>query len=122
MPEGLWNSSVGHDDCDLMECLWKKRPEVPVILSAAQAGAGIALDGVVEVREAQRIAEEKDRSIVSDNVPISVLGIELESSPADIALRIGCPTFPRDSRETGDVGVCFPIFEKIAALVYFVMS
>src|SRR5258708_1059808 len=52
MPEGLWNSAVGHDDCDLMECLWKKSPEVPVILSAAKTGARVALDSVVEVREA----------------------------------------------------------------------
>src|SRR6266436_7584562 len=52
MPEGLWNSAVGHDDCDLMECLRKKSPEVPVILSAPQTGAGVALDSMVEVREA----------------------------------------------------------------------
>src|ERR1700686_737072 len=99
MPEGLWNSAVGHDDGDLMECLWKKSPEVPVILSAPKTGAGVALDSVVEVRETQRIAEEKDWSIVSDDVPISVLGVELESSPADIALRIGRPAFPSDGRK-----------------------
>src|SRR6266446_7046586 len=99
MPEGLWNAAVGHDDCDLMECLWKKRPEVPVILRAPKTGAGVALDSVIEVREAQRIAEEKDWRIVSDDVPIAVLGVELESKPADIALRIGCPAFPSDGRK-----------------------
>src|SRR5579862_1342118 len=52
IPEGLWNAALGHDDCDLMERLWKKSPEVPVILSAAETGAGVALDRVVEVREA----------------------------------------------------------------------
>jgi hypothetical protein len=51
MPKGLRYSAVGHDDRDLMECLWKKGPEVPVILSAPKAGAGVAFDGVVEVRE-----------------------------------------------------------------------
>src|SRR5947209_7695273 len=91
MPEGLGNAAVRHDDCDLMEGLGQKRPEVPVILSAAQTGAGVALDRVVEVREAERIAEEKDGRIVADDVPIAVLGIELESSPADIALGIGSP-------------------------------
>src|SRR5260370_20653215 len=99
MPEGPRNSAVGHDDCDLMQRLWKKGPEVPVVLSAPKTGTGVALDGVVQVREAKRIAEEKDWSIVSDDVPISVLGIELESSPADIALRIGCPAFPGDGRK-----------------------
>src|SRR6266403_5412562 len=65
MPEGLWNSAVGHDDCDLMERLWKKSPEVPVILSTPKTGVRVALDRVVEVREAERIAKEKDWSIVS---------------------------------------------------------
>src|ERR1700726_2694812 len=51
MPEGLRNSAVGHDDRDLMECLRKKSPEVPVILCAPKPGAGVALDCVVEVRE-----------------------------------------------------------------------
>src|ERR1700729_1550352 len=51
MPEGLRNSAVGHNDRDLMECLWKKAPEVPVILRATKAGPGVALDSVVEVRE-----------------------------------------------------------------------
>src|ERR1700688_4503427 len=102
MPDGLWNSAGGHDDCDLMQCLWKKSPEVPVILSAPKTGAGVALDSVVEVREAQGIAEEKDWSIVSDDVPISVLGVELESKSADIALRIGCPAFPSDGRNASE--------------------
>src|ERR1700730_236417 len=52
MPEGLWNSTVGHDDGDLMERLWKKSPEIPVILSAPKTGAWVAFDSVVEVREA----------------------------------------------------------------------
>src|SRR5258706_10410299 len=82
-----------------MERLWQKRPEVPVIVRAAKTGAGVALDGVIEVREAQRIAEEKDWRIVADDVPISVLGVELESKPADVALRIGCAAFPGDGRK-----------------------
>jgi hypothetical protein len=77
MSEGFWNSAVGHDDGDLMECLWKKSPEVPIILSAPKTGAGVALDSVVEISEAERIPEEKDWSIVSDDVPISVLRVEL---------------------------------------------
>jgi len=52
MPEGLWNSPLGHDDSDLVECLWKKSPEVPVILSAPKTGTGVALDSMVEVRKA----------------------------------------------------------------------
>jgi hypothetical protein len=33
-------------------------PEIPAVVGAAEAGARVALDRVVEVGEAQRIAEE----------------------------------------------------------------
>src|SRR5258708_8738448 len=99
MPERLWNSAVGHDNCDLMQRLRQKSPEVPVILGAPKPGARVTFDSVVEVREAQRIAEEKHRGIVSDDVPISVLGVKLERCPADIALRIGRAAFPGDGRK-----------------------
>src|SRR5256714_15616100 len=45
------------------------------------------------------IAEGKDWSINPDDLLISVLGVELKSKPADIALRIGCPAFPSDGRK-----------------------
>ena len=51
MPEGLWNSAIRHNDRDLMECLWKKTPEVPVVVGAPKTGAGVALNGMVEVGE-----------------------------------------------------------------------
>src|ERR1700681_2640497 len=104
MPEGPRNSAVGHDPRDLMQRLWKKSPEVPVVLSAPKTGARVALDGVVQVREAKRIAEEKDWSIVSNDVPISVLRVELESKPPDIALRIGCPALSSDGRKAREHG------------------
>jgi hypothetical protein len=52
-----------------MKRLGKKSPEVPIVLSAPKTGAGVALNSVVEIREAQRIAEEKDWNIVSDDCP-----------------------------------------------------
>src|ERR1700693_5110963 len=119
MPEGLRNSAVGHDDGDLMECLWKKSPEVPVILSAAKTGAGVALNSVVEVREAQRIPKEKDWSIVSDDVPISVLGVELKSKPADIALRIGGPAFSGDGRKACEARRLLPNLRENRCLGVF---
>src|SRR6266481_8381796 len=50
------------------------------------------------------MAEKKDRGIVPDDVPISVLGVELHSSPTDIALRISCPAFPGDGRKAREHG------------------
>jgi hypothetical protein len=47
----------------------QQRPEVPVVVGAAHAGARIAIDGVIEVGKAQRIAEEKHRRVVADDIP-----------------------------------------------------
>ena len=75
-----------------------KRPEIPVVVGAAQAGARIALDRVVEVREAQRVAEEEHRRVVADDVPVAFLGIELQRGAADVAFRV------RRAALTGDGG------------------
>jgi hypothetical protein len=54
----------------------------------------VALDGVIQVRKAQRVAEKEHRRIVADDVPIALLGIELEGGAADVAFRIGAPRSP----------------------------
>ena len=38
---------------------------------------------MIEVGEAQRIAEEEDRRVVADQVPISLLGIEFHRKAAE---------------------------------------
>src|SRR5439155_26089099 len=75
------------------------RPEIPVVIRAAQPGARVALDGMVEVREPQRIAEEEHRRVVTDDVPVTLLGIELEGGAADVSFRIGGAALTRDGRE-----------------------
>ena len=47
--EALRNASIAHDDRDLVQRFRQQRPEVPVVVGAAHAGARIALDGVIEV-------------------------------------------------------------------------
>ena len=42
-----------------------------------------------EVREFQRIADEKDRGVVAHQIPVALLGIELEGEAAHIAFGIG---------------------------------
>jgi len=57
--EALRNAAIGHNDRDLVQRLRQQRPEIPVVIRAAQSGARVALDGMVEVREPQWIAEEE---------------------------------------------------------------
>src|SRR5207253_10997489 len=62
--------------------------EVPIIVRTAQSGTRVALDRVVEVGEAQWIAEEEHRRVVADDVPVAFFGVELQRSAAYVALRI----------------------------------
>ena len=86
--EAFRDAAVGHHDGHLVQRLGQQGPEVPVVVGAAQAGARVALDRVIEVGEAQRIAEEEHRRVVADDVPVAFLGVELQRGAADVALRI----------------------------------
>jgi hypothetical protein len=48
----------------------------------------VSPDRVVEVLKTKPVAKEKDGSIISNKVPIPLLGIKLESKPANVALRV----------------------------------
>jgi hypothetical protein len=104
VPEALRNAAVGHDDGDLMQSLRQHGPEIPVVVGRAHAGARVALDRVVQVREAQRIAEEEHRRVVADDVPVAFLGVELDGSAADVALGVGGAALPGHGREPNEHG------------------
>ncbi len=65
----------------------------------AQVGLRVALDGTVQVREVVRVAQEEDRGVVADQVPVPLLGVELHGEAADVAFRIRRAAFPGDGRE-----------------------
>ena len=85
-----------------MQCLGKRGPEVPVVLRAAHVGARVALHGMVEIRELERVAQEEDRRVVADHVPVAFLGVELDREAADIALGIGRAAFASHCGEAGE--------------------
>ena len=86
---GWRDAAVAHDDGDLVQRLGQRGPEVPVVLGAAHVGARVALDGVVEVGELERIAQEEDRRVVAHQIPVALLGVELHGEAADVALGVG---------------------------------
>jgi len=85
-----------------VERLRQQRPEVPVVVGAAQVGARVALDGVVEVGELERVAEEEDRRVVADQVPVALFGIELDGEAADVPLGVGRSALARHRREADE--------------------
>ena len=71
---------------------------------------------VVEVGEAQRVAEEKHRRIVADDVPVTLFGIELQREAADIALGVRGAALACDCGEACEHGGLFADLRKYLCL------
>src|SRR5258708_3283766 len=78
----------------------RKTPEIPSGGVIPHIGLRIPFLGVDEIGEFERITDEKDRRIISDQVPISFFSIEFESEPADISFRIRRAPLTSHNRET----------------------
>ena len=57
---------------------------------------------MVEVGELQRVADEEDRRVVADQVPVAFFGIELQREAADVALGVSRAALAGDRREAGE--------------------
>jgi hypothetical protein len=73
---------------------------------------GVPLDGVVEVGELERIAQEEYRRIVPHEIPISLLGIELGRKAPDIPLGICSATLAGNRRKAGEGFGLLPHFRE----------
>ena len=92
VPIGAGYPPVAHRDGNLMQCLGKATPEVPVVVGAAQVGVRITFYRVVQIREFQGVAEKEDRCVVADQIPVAFFGIKLHGKATDVPFGIGCPT------------------------------
>lgn len=82
------NATVAHQDEDLMNrlgVLGKVVPEHARIIRAAQMGSGIPFLGVDEVGELRRVTQEEDGGVVSDHIPVALVGTELDAEATRIA-------------------------------------
>ncbi|OQC60855.1 MAG: hypothetical protein BWX50_01675 [Euryarchaeota archaeon ADurb.Bin009] len=110
---GERNPAIAHGDGHLVQGFGKGCPEVPVVGRGAHVGVGVALDGTVEVGELVGVAYEEDGGVVPDQIPVSLLGVELHGKAADVALGIGRTAFAGDRREAHeDVGLLADIGEE----------
>jgi len=98
------DAPIAHDDGYLVQRFGERGPEIPVIESAPQVGAGVAFHGVVQVRKLERVTQEEDRRVVSDQIPIPLLGVELDCETADVALGVGRAAFAGNSGEAHEAG------------------
>ena len=112
------NAAIAHHDGHLVQRLGQRGPEVPVIARAAQVRARIALHGVVQVRELERIAQEEHRGVVADEIPVALLGVELHGEAADVALGISCTAPPATVVKRAKRSVFLPIFVHLRPRVF----
>ena len=95
----LRQPAIREQDRDLVQALRRQRPEIPHRGRRAQVGLRMALLRVDEVGKFQRIADEEHRRVVADDVPIALLGVELQRKAAHVALGIRRTTLAGDGRE-----------------------
>ena len=61
----------------------------PSCSGAPQIRARVAFVGVDQVGELQRVAHEEDRRVVAHQVPVALLGVELDGEAPDVPLGVG---------------------------------
>ena len=64
------------------------REEVPDVIGLLVVGVRVVFLGVNEVGELDAIADKEDGSIVSDKIPVSILGVKLERKSSRVTRRI----------------------------------
>ena len=94
------NTTVTHDDCYLVDCLWQARPEIPVCCRIAKICFRIPFYSAVQIRELQWIADKEYRCVVTYEVPVSFFRIKFYGKATNVAFCIGRTTLTSNGGET----------------------
>ena len=111
---------VGHDPHDHVHAFGRQRDEVPEVvvrgLRLREAAVGLLLGGVDQVGELDRVLDEEDRDVVADEVPVALLGVELDGEAAHVARQVGRALVAGDGREADEGRVFSPgALEEVGA-------
>ncbi len=68
-------------------------------LCLRKAAVRLLLSGVSQVWKFDRVLDEEHRDVVADDVPIALLGVELDGEAAHVAREVGRALVAGDSRE-----------------------
>lgn len=108
------DAAVREQHAHLVGGLRAQGDEVPEHVRVLQVGGRVALLGVDEAREEDRVADEEDRRVVADQIPDSVLGVELDGESARVADGVGRAALTPDGREAnGDRGALSDLAEHL---------
>jgi hypothetical protein len=106
--EGPGDRPVRHGPHDHVDALGRQRDEVPEVvvggLRLREAAVRRGLDRVHEVGELDRVLDEEHRDVVADQVPVALVGVELDGEPADVARQVERTLVARHGREAHERG------------------
>ena len=98
--------------------LLSKSDKVPKHVRVLQMGDGVPLLGVDEVGEHQGVADEEDGGVVAHQVPVALLGVELDGEASWITCSVGRTGFtPNSTKPDGNRGL-FSYLGKYSGLRY----
>lgn len=110
------DTAVTHKDHDLVDGLGVLRqviPEVGRVVAVRQVGLRVALLSVDEVRELGRVAQEENRSVVGNHVPVALLSPELDTETTRVTSKIGATALTTNGRETDGDGALLALLEDV---------
>jgi hypothetical protein len=98
------NCTVGHHPHDHVHAFGGEADEVPeIIVRRLRLGKGavwLFLHCMDQVRKLDRVLDEENRNVVADDVPITLLGVELHGEAADIPREVDGALASRDGRKS----------------------
>jgi hypothetical protein len=115
---GIGNTTVAHDDRNLVQGLRQRRPKIPVVLRTPHVRPWIPLDGVVQVGEFEGIPEKEDGSVVPDQVPVPFFRVELDRKTLISRSASAAPRSPATVEKRMKRSVVLPTSENMFAFVY----
>src|SRR6185312_5123746 len=72
----------------------------------------LRLDRMHEVRELHRVLDEEDRDVVTDEVPVAFIGVELDGKAAHIARGVSRAALAGDGRKAHEHGCSLAGFRE----------
>ena len=98
--------AIRHDPHHHVHRLGRQRDEVPERVVRGRrlrkAPVGLHLHGVDEIGELDRVLDEEDRNVVADEIPVALLGVELDGEAAHVARRVDRAGAAGHGREPGE--------------------
>jgi hypothetical protein len=104
--KGGGNAPIRHRDGDLVKGFGEHRPEIPGVIGIVEPGLRIAFHRPVQAHEVVNVAKEENRGVIAHEIPVPLLGVELDGTAADVAFGIGRTAFASHRRNAHeDIGL-----------------